>query len=499
MSTTAVVGLSAGKRLLSTSFFCYDLNEKFSLASDHQHAPAKNLITAKSSSNYNPSLSSSSRHKQPVNALKQCLDTASAPSTTDQPWSEMSDSSEDEDSDMESSVDALLLLQKSMLEKQWKLSAELKTRKKTSVVCSGISARQRRISSKAKAMDAGDSVVEIGTGKRPKPLISPEVIRNRKRYKGYAKGVVSKQYLSQAEVTRLSNKVQAGLSLDKQKSRLQEKLGHEPSDRELAMFLKISRAELQAKVIECNLARQKLAMSNVRLVMSIAKNYEDVGAEMEDLVQGGMVGLLRGIEKYDPSKGFKMSTYVYWWIRQGISKALVDYPKFYRIPAHLNARIGLVREAKDRLEQKGVTPTIANIAQHLNMTEKKVSNATKAMKKVFSLDREAFPNLSGIPGHTQHSYVADTNPDNDPMRIFEKWALKDEINKVLNIALGEREKEIITLYYGLQGQSLSWEEISKRFGLSRERVRQVGLVAMEKVKHVARKKQLNAMVERHDY
>nr|AKC88622.1 sigma factor [California macrophylla] len=504
MSTTAVIGISAGKRLLSTSFFGYDLNEKFSLASDHglgnyQHAPGKSVITAKKSSNYSPSFSSSNRQKQSVNALKQCLDTVSTPSTADQPWSEIFDDIEDEDSEMEYSVDALLLLQKSMLEKQWNLSAEQKTRKKMSVVCSGTSARQRRISSKRKVLGKHDSVVKTCTIKQPGPLISPEVIQNKKRFKGYAKGTVSKQYLSHKDVVRLSKKVQLGISLDKHKLRLQEKLGYEPSDKELAMSLKVSRAELHAKLIECNLAREKLAMSNVRLVISIAKQYENVGAEMEDLVQGGMVGLLRGIEKFDPSRGFKMSTYVYWWIRQGISKALVDYPKYYRIPAHLNARIGLVREAKIRLEEKGVTPSIANLAQYLNMTEKKVSNATKAMKKVFSLDREAFPNLNGIPGHTHHSYIADTNPDNDPVHIFEKWALKEEINKVLNIALGEREREIISLYYGLQGQSLTWEEISKRIGLSRERVRQVGLVAMEKVKHVARKRKLEAMLEKHEY
>nr|AKC88625.1 sigma factor [Erodium gruinum] len=499
MSTTAVIGLSAGKRLLSTSFFGYDLNEKFSLASDHglanhQHAPPKNVITAKSSSNYNPSFSSSNRQKHSVNALKQCLDTASTPSTTDQPWSEISDDIEDEDSEVESSVDALLLLQKSMLEKQWKLSAEQKTRNKKSVVCSGTSARQRRISKTKKVIDSHDSMVQTSTSKQTRPLISPELLRNRKRYKGYARGSVSKQYLSHAEVLSLSKKVQVGVSLDKHKLRLQEKLGYEPSDKELAMFLKISRVQLQAKVVECNLARQKLAMSNIRLVVSIAKTFEDSGAEMEDLVQGGMVGLLRGIEKFDPSKGCRMSTYVYWWIRQGISKALVDYPKFYRIPAHMNARIGLVKEAKIRLEQTGVTPSIANIAQHLNMTEKKVSNATKVMKRVSSLDREVFPNLYGIPGH--HSYMDD---DNDPRHAFEKWALKEEINKVLNIALGEREKEIITLYYGLQGQSLTWEEISKGIGLSRERVRQVGLVAMQKVRHVARKYKLDAMLESHDY
>nr|AKC88631.1 sigma factor [Geranium phaeum] len=504
MSTTAVIGLSAGKRLLSTSFFGYDLSEKLSLASDHvfanhQHAPAKNVVTAKKSSDYSPRFSSSNRQKQSVNALNQCFDTVSTPSTTDQPWTEISDDTEDEDSEMEYSVDALLLLQKSMLEKQWNLSGGQKTRKKLSVVCSGTSARERRISSKRKVTGKEDSVAQTSTSKQPRLLISPEVIQNKNRYKGYGKGSVSKKYLSHAEVVSLSKKVQFGVSLDKHKLRLQEKLGYEPSDREIAMSLKLSRAELQAKHIECNRAREKLAMSNIRLVISIAKQYEGVSAEMEDLVQGGMVGLLRGIEKFDSSRGFKMSTYVYWWIRQGISKAIANYSRTYRIPANMNARIGLVREATVKLEQKGVKASIANIAQYLNMTEKKVSNATQAMKKASSLDREPFPNLNGIPGHTHHSYVADTNPDNDPRYLYQKAALKEEINTILNIALGEREREIITLYYGLQGRPLTWEEISKGMGLSRERVRQVGLVALEKVRHVAKKRRLDLMLEIRDY
>nr|AKC88630.1 sigma factor [Geranium maderense] len=503
MSTTAVIGLSAGKRLLSTSFFGYDLNEKLSLASDHgftnhQHVPAKSAITAKKSSDYSPSFSSSNRQKQSVNALKQCLDTTPTPSTGDKPWAEICDDSDDgEDADMEYSVDALLLLHKSMLEKQWNLSAEQKTRNK-SVVCSGTSARQRRINSKSKVMGKDDSGVQTSTSKQSRTLISPEAIKNKRRYKGYGKGYVSKQYLSHAEVVSLSMKVQEGLSLDKHKLRLQEKLGYEPTDKELAMSLKISRVELHGKLIECNLAREKLAMSNIRLVISIAKQYENTDAEMEDLVQGGMFGLLRGIEKFDASKGFKMSTYVYWWIRQGVSKALVNYPRMYRIPAHMNARIRLVREAKIKLEQKGEKPSITNIAQLLNMTEKKVSNATQAMIKVLSLDREAFPNLNGTPGHTHHCYVADTSPDNDPRQILQKWVLKEEINNIMNKALGDRERDIISLYYGLQGRPLTWEEISKQIGLSRERVRQIGLVALEKVRHVARKRKLEDILEIHE-
>nr|AKC88632.1 sigma factor [Hypseocharis bilobata] len=505
MATTAVIGLSAGKGFLSSSFFCSDLTEKFLNASDHglanyQHAPLKNVIVAKKSSNYNPSFSSSNRHTQSVNALKECLDTSvSAPSTAE-PWFPSSDDDiEEESSEVEYSVDAVLLLQKSMLEKQWNLSAdrtvltdlEEKTRK-MSVICSGTSARQRRMSTRRKVMGKNSFGMQATTNKQLKSIIDPELRQN--RYKGYAKGTVSNKFLSHSEVVRLSKKIKVGLALDKQKLRLKERLGYEPSDKELAMSLRISRAELQAKMMECSLAREKLTMSNVRLVISIAQKYDNLGGEMADLIQGGLIGLMHGIEKFDSSKGFKISTYVYWWIRQGVKKALTENSKSLRLPTHMHERVGLIRKAKIRLKEKGVTPTIANIAEHLNMTEKKVRNAEEATTKVFSFDSEAFPSLSGLPGATHHSFIADTRLENNPWHTYEKWALKNEVNKLIDTALGEREREIIGLYYGLHGESLSWGDISTRIGLSRERVRQVGLVALEKLKHGARKTNLKAML-----
>ena len=328
-----------------------------------------------------------------------------------------------------------------------------------------------------------------------KSKISPELLQH--RLKSYVKGLVSEELLSHAEVVNLSEKIKVGLSLEEHKSRLKEKLGCEPSDDQMATSLKISRTELRARMIECTLAREKLAMSNVRLVMSIAQKYDNLGAEMGDLVQGGLIGLLRGIEKFDSSKGFKISTYVYWWIRQGVSRALVENSRTLRLPAHLHERLSLIRNAKFRLEERGITPTIDRIAKYLNMSQKKVRNATEAISKTISLDREAFPSLNGIQGETHHSYIADDRVENIPWNGVDEWALKDEVNKLINVTLVEREREIIRLYYGLDKEGLTWEDISKRIGLSRERVRQVGLVALEKLKHAARKRQMEAMLLKH--
>ncbi|XP_062119636.1 RNA polymerase sigma factor sigA-like [Humulus lupulus] len=493
MATAAVIGLntaaaaSAGKRLLGSSSSSYsDISEKLSFSnndhSSYSYSPktTTTTIVANFSSSSNPS-PNHQHASHPIRALRENVEAVPSSSTTPAPppppW--FHDSSD---------LEALLLLQKSMLEKQWTLSfqrkkASLPNNKQLPITCSGVSARQRRITSRKKPFARSALTATAAPN-----------LQNHYRFKGYVKGVVSEDLLSHAEVVRLSHKIKIGLSLDDHKSRLKERLGCEPSDEQLATSLKISRAELQSKMIESSLAREKLAMSNVRLVMSIAQRYDNMGAEMADLVQGGLIGLLRGIEKFDSSKGFRISTYVYWWIRQGVSRALVENSRTLRLPTHLHERLSSIKNAKLKLEEKGITPSIDRIAESLNMSKKKVRNATEAISKVFSLDRDAFPSLNGLPGETHHSYVADKCPDNIPWHGVDEWALKEEVNKLMNTTLGERERDIIRLYYGLDNECLTWEDISKRIGLSRERVRQVGLVAMEKLKHGARRRKMEAML-----
>ncbi|KAL6291853.1 hypothetical protein ACE6H2_009363 [Prunus campanulata] len=511
MATAAVIGLSTGKRLLNSSFYYSDITEKLFHLNDHHgflhchFSSTKNVVTARKPSNCSSKFPSSNRPQQSIRALKEHVHTASAPSSATQQWFLELNDLEEESSDLEYSMEALLLLQKSMLEKQWNLSFEKKvlrdstsktTDKKIPVTCSGVSARQRRMAStKRKTFNKSTCVMHPSTNKPLRAIVSPELLQN--RVKGYVKGVLSEDLLTHTEVVHLSKKIKVGLSVEEHKSRLKERLGCEPSDEQLATSLRISRAQLQSKLIECSLAREKLAMSNVRLVMSIAQRYDNMGAEMADLIQGGLIGLLRGIEKFDSSKGFKISTYVYWWIRQGVSRALVENSRTLRLPTHLHERLGLIRNAKIRLEEKGITPSIDRIAESLNMSKKKVRNATEAISKVFSLDRDAFPSLNGLPGETHHSYIADNRLENIPWHGVDAWALKEEVNKLINIMLGEREREIIRLYYGLENECLTWEDISKRIGLSRERVRQVGLVALEKLKHAARKREMEAMLLKH--
>ncbi|KAH7668813.1 Sigma3 and sigma4 domains of RNA polymerase sigma factors protein [Dioscorea alata] len=460
MATAAVIGISTGKRLLSTSFCPSDLGDKFLHIQEHglgqfiSPSSTKSVIVAKKSSQFGPNLPAN-RHLQAIQAIREHVDSSAL--STMETCLHNSSVVESGNFDLDSSLEAFILLQKSMLEKQWELSFNhMKTVvvpdescEKNEVVRSGVSARERRMSSRGNILNRNAQTVPLSKRKQVGTRISPEFME--RRVNGYVRGTISENLLTHAEVVNLSKKIKAGLSLEEHKKKLAEKLGLEPSIKQLASSLKMPRTELQTKLIECSLAQEKLAMSNVRLVISIAQKYDHLGADMADLVQGGLIGLLRGIEKFDSSKGFRISTYVYWWIRQ-------------------------------------------KIAESLNMSKKKVRNATEAVSKILSLDRDAFPSLNGLPGETLHSYIADNKLENNPWHGFEEWSIKDEVNKLLHSVLGERERDIIGLYYGLSTECHTWEDISRKFGLSRERVRQVGLVALEKLKLAARKRQLDAML-----
>ncbi|PAN33783.1 hypothetical protein PAHAL_6G044500 [Panicum hallii] len=503
-ATPAVIGLSAGNRLLAASFGTADLAPPDAHPS-LQFAPAapKLAVVAQYRTSASSASSSPAGHARAhaVRALRNHSAPALAPPPPPPPADPAAPTPEldmDAEFEFQSSLEAIVLLQRSMLEKQWELPFEddvsstedeeeqhehdKSIGKATVVVArSGVSARQRRMSGRRR-----------GAG-RKSVTISPELMQSRNRI--YLRGTVSKELLTHKQVVQLSKKIKDGIWLQHQRSKLKEKLGNEPSYKQLAQSLRISAPELRARMRESFLAREMLTMSNIRLVISIAQKYDNLGVELADLIQGGLIGLLRGIEKFDASRGFRISTYVYWWIRQGVSRALADNSKTFRLPTYLHERLIAIRSAKYALEDQGIAPTVENIAESLNISEKKVHNATEAVNKVLSLDQQAFPSLNGLPGETLHSYIEDENVANDPWHGFEQGCLKEEVNNLINSTLNERERDIIRLYHGIGKQCHTWEDISRQFGLSRERVRQVGLIAMEKLKHAARRKHLNALLE----